>query len=95
MMLAITVMEEAYTMEPTFIETLTIEERIQLYLDEKAILRQQDSLQGKMFHENFGFATTYHVKVPEEMSAIGNVSFESDGLTGCSTNVLGRDALDP
>ena len=37
----------------------------------KAILRQQDSLQGKMFHENFGFATTYHVKVPEEMSAIG------------------------
>ena len=28
--------EEAYTMEPTFIETLTIEERIQLYLEEKA-----------------------------------------------------------
>lgn len=58
----------------------------------KAILRQQDSLQGKMFHENFWFSTTYHVKVPEEMSAIGNVSFESDGLTGRSTNVLGRDA---
>ncbi len=36
MMLAITVMEEAGTMEPTSIETLTIEERIQLYLEEKA-----------------------------------------------------------
>ena len=29
--------EEASTMEPTSIETLTIEERIQLYLEEKAV----------------------------------------------------------
>ena len=58
--------------------------------NEKAPPLQQGSQYPRMIHESFGFATTYHERQEEQMSAFRQISQEANGVPTTGITFMGK-----